>query len=104
MLKFINDIVTEVEDVRFTHRLKNHPVCLVTEGEVSTSMEKVINNMPNDQKIKAKTVLEINENHVIVNKLKEYSSVLYDLARMIEGLPVDNVVKLTNTICDLISK
>ena len=55
-----------VKEVKFTSKLKNHPVCLTTEGEVSTSMEKVINSMPTGEKIKASEVLEINSNHKIV--------------------------------------
>ena len=51
-----------VQEVRFTHRLKNHPVCLTSEGALSVEMEKVINSMPNDQKVKAQTALEINVN------------------------------------------
>ena len=33
-------------------------------------MEKVINAMPKDQKVKAKMILEINENHPIAKKIK----------------------------------
>ena len=60
-----------VEDVRFTNRLKSHPVCLTTEGDVSVEMEKVFNAMPTDNKIKAKTILEINSEHPIAKKLDE---------------------------------
>ena len=61
----------EIQEVKFTNRLKNHPVCLTTEGGISIEMEKVINSMPADQKVKAKIVLEINDSHPISNKLKE---------------------------------
>jgi molecular chaperone HtpG len=64
-------IKDEVQDIRFTHRLKNHPVCLTSEGAISVEMEKTLNQMPNNQGIKAQTVLEINENHEIANKLKD---------------------------------
>lgn len=90
-----------VEEVKLTNKLKSHPVCLTTTGEVSTSMEKVINAMPTDEKIKANEVLEINANHKIVDKLKDlykndkdeftkYTKVIYYEARLIEGLPIDN--------------
>ena len=68
MKKAIKD---EVQDIRFTHRLKNHPVCLTSEGAISVEMEKTLNAMPNNQGIKAQTILEINENHEIAKKLKE---------------------------------
>ena len=61
----------EVKDIRFTKKLKNHPVCLTSEGQITVEMEKVINAMPTDETVKAEKVLEINESHPIVNKLKD---------------------------------
>ena len=103
-----------VEEVKLTNKLKSHPVCLTTTGEVSTSMEKVINAMPTDEKIKASEVLEINSNHKIANKLKElykdnkeefekYTKVIYFEARLIEGLPIDNPTELSNLMCDIMA-
>ena len=60
MKESLDNQVTEIE---FTNRLKNHPVCLTTKGNISVEMEKVINAMPTDEKIKASLILEINENH-----------------------------------------
>lgn len=104
-----------VQKVRFTHRLKNHPVCLTSEGALSVEMEKVINSMPNDQKVKAQTALEINDSHPIAQKikdlyendkeeLKKYTQVLYAQARLIEGLPVENPIQISNLICEIIAK
>ena len=103
-----------VEEVKLTNKLKSHPVCLTTTGEVSTSMEKVINAMPTDEKIKANEVLEINASHKIVDKLKDlykndkdeftkYTKVIYYEARLIEGLPIDNPTKLSNLMCDIMA-
>ena len=64
-------IKEEVQDIRFTHRLKNHPVCLTSEGAISVEMEKTLSQMPNNQGVKAQTILEINEEHEIANKLKD---------------------------------
>lgn len=100
--------------VKLTNKLKSHPVCLTTTGEVSTSMEKVINAMPTDEKIKASEVLEINVNHKIVDKLKDlyknnrdeftkYTKVIYYEARLIEGLPIDNPTELSNLMCDIMA-
>ena len=105
----------EVQEIRFTHRLKNHPVCLTSEGAISIEMQKVLNQMPNDRKVDAKKVLEINENHKITEKLKElysndteelkkYTKILYSQARLIEGLTIDNPTEITNLICDMMSK
>lgn len=105
----------EVEDVRFTHRLKDHPVCLTSEGNVSIEMEKVINSMPTDQNVKAHKVLEINSEHSIASKikelyqndkeiLKEYAKILYAQARLIEGMSVENPTEISNLVCKLLSK
>lgn len=103
-----------VEEVKLTNKLKSHPVCLTTTGEVSTSMEKVINAMPTDEKVKASEVLEINASHKIVDKLKDlyknnkdeftkYTKVIYYEARLIEGLPIDNPTELSNLMCDIMA-
>ena len=111
MKKILEGNVTEV---KLTNKLKSHPVCLTTTGEISTSMEKVINAMPTDEKIKANEVLEINTNHKIVDKLKDlyknnkeeftkYTKVIYYEARLIEGLPIDNPTELSNLMCDIMA-
>jgi len=105
----------DINEVRFTNKLKNHPVCLTAKGNISVEMEKVINAMPGDETINAELVLEINENHPITDKLKElydndkdlldkYTKILYSEARLIEGLSIDNPTEISNIICDIISK
>ncbi|MDO4283633.1 MAG: molecular chaperone HtpG [Clostridia bacterium] len=105
----------EVQDIRFTHRLKNHPVCLTSEGKISIEMQKVLNQMPTDNEVDAKKILEINESHPIVEKLKylyendkeklkDYTKILYSQARLIEGLAIENPTEISNLICDLIAK
>lgn len=104
-----------VQDIRFTHRLKNHPVCLSSEGAISIEMEKVMKEMPTGQGIKAQTVLEINEKHEIANKIKnlyqnnkeeleKYTKILYAGARLIEGLTVENPTEISNLICEILAK
>lgn len=105
----------EVSDIKFTHRLKNHPVCLTTEGDLSLEMEKVLNALPNDNKVNAKTIMEINENHKIADTLKKlynennkeeiekYTKILYAQARLIEGLTIDNPTEISNLVCDIIA-
>ena len=115
MLDEMKDILEgSVTEVKLTNKLKSHPVCLTTTGEISTSMEKVINAMPTDEKIKASEVLEINANHKIADKLKElyekdkeefkkYTKVIYYEARLIEGLPIDNPTEMSNLMCDIMA-
>ena len=114
MLDYLKESIGDgVSSVRFTNKLKKHPVCLTTEGEISLEMEKVLNSMPtNEQKVKANIVLEINENHPIAQKLTElyesdkekagkYAKILYAQARLIEGLSIDDPTELSNLVCDL---
>ena len=71
--------------------------------------------MPTGEQVKADVVLEINKDHPIVNKLNDlyehdkdeldtYTKILYNQARLIEGLPIENPTELTNMVCDLLSK
>ena len=115
MFTFMQETIPEVSKVCYTNRLKDHPVCLTTEGAISVEMQKVINALPNNRSIQAKTTLEINENHPIAQKIKElyntdkdelkkYTQILYAQAKLIEGLNIDNPTEISNLICELISK
>ena len=115
LLKDMCEKLSEVSEVRFSNKLKTHPVCLTTKGDVSIEMQKVFDAMPNDMGIKAETVLEINEKHPISDKLKKlykkdkdefdkYTKILYSEARMIAGLPIDNPTEISKLICEVISK
>ncbi len=110
--KMKNILADKVTDVRASKRLKNHPVCLANEGEVSIEMEKILNSMPNSQNIKANKVLEINISHEVFQSLKEafendqdklnlYTSLLYNQALLIDGLPINDPVEFTNNICKI---
>jgi len=114
MLDAMKNII-DVSEVRFTNKLKKHPVCLSSKGDISLEMEKVINAMPTDETVKAEAVLEINENHPIKDKLidlynnnkeelEKYTKILYSEARLIEGLQIDNPSEISSLICDIISK
>lgn len=102
----------KVKEVRLSQRLKSHPVCLTSDGQLSLEMEKVLNAMPNDQKVKADRVLEINAGHPIFaalqnlyandkDKLKAYCDLLYTQACLIEGMAIEDPVAFSNSICDL---
>ncbi|KOR87954.1 molecular chaperone HtpG [Paenibacillus solani] len=101
----------KVKSVKASKRLKSHPVCLSTEGEVSIEMEKILKAMPNGQDVQADKVLEINTNHEVFkslkaqqadqDKLKLYTNLLYNQALLIEGLPIADPVEFTNDICKI---
>ena len=118
LLTVMKEVLTDqVKEVRFTNQLKEHPVCLTTSGDLSLEMEKIINNMAQgSEKVKAETILEINANHEISKKIKQlheeeskeelekYTKILYNQARLISGLNIENPSELTNLICEMISK
>lgn len=105
----------KVEQVCLSQRLKTHPVCLSAEGALSIEMEKVLNQMPGSEKTaRARRVLEINSGHPVFqklvslwpeqqDKLRTYATLLYDQALLIEGLPVEDPVRFSNAVCELMA-
>lgn len=100
----------KVTAVQFTSRLKSHPCCLTTKGMVSLEMEKVLNQQPGQEKVRAERILELNASHPIFEKLKtadadklaKYAEVLYAQAQLIEGLTIEDPVAYANTVCELL--
>lgn len=114
LLKELSDALSgKVAKVVLSQRLRSHPVCLTSEGEISLEMEKVLNAMPNGEKIQAQRVLELNPEHDIFGKLKavneagdkdklgKYAKLLYDQALLIEGMSIEDPVEFSNLICEL---
>ncbi|WAA13441.1 molecular chaperone HtpG [Fervidibacillus halotolerans] len=111
MFAYMKEVLGDkVKSVKASKRLKTHPVCFSTEGEITIEMEKVINSMPNSQKVKAEKVLEINPNHEVFQSLKKafetdkeklalYTKLLYNQALLIEGLQVEDPVEFTIDMC-----
>lgn len=116
MLEYMKEALDgKVAEVRLSQRLKSHPVCLTAKGGLSIEMEKVLNSMPTDEKVQAERVLEINAKHPILEALrnaygsdkelvKDYAALLYDQALLIEGLPVEDPVAFSNSVCRLMTK
>ena len=118
--KSLFDFMTEklsgkVVSVKLSQRLKNHPVCITSEGMLSVEMEKVLSAMPDGKNAKAEKVLEINPAHPIFGKLKvlydtdkdkvaEYADILYSQALLIEGMPIENPVEFSNKICEIMAQ
>ncbi len=102
----------KVKEVRASRRLKSHPVCLTSEGELSIEMEKILSALPNAQGIKAEKILEINTGHRVYQVLKKahsedrekfklYTDLLYNKALLIEGIPLEDPVDFTNKVCQM---
>ncbi|MEI7024856.1 molecular chaperone HtpG [Paenibacillus sp. y28] len=105
-------LADKVTKVKASKRLRSHPVCLSTDGELTIEMEKILNAMPNNPNVKAEKVLEINVQHSVFQslldayakdkeKLNLYTALLYNQALLIEGLPLQDPVEFTNDICKI---
>ena len=116
MLEAMKDALKDkVIDVKISSRLKQNPICLVSDDGLSIEMEKVLSQGPNAQGIKANKILELNPNHEVFATLKDiytndpdllndYASVLYDQALLIEGMPIEDPVAYANKVCQLMIK
>ena len=115
MFSIMKEAIPDVKDIRFTNKLKNHPVCLSSAGPISVEMEKAMSAIPNNDQIKAEKILEINENHEIVKKLenlykkdkeelKKYAKVLYAQSLLIEGLSIENPTEISNLVAEIMAK
>ena len=88
---------------------------LTSKGQISIEMEKILNSMPNQNKVNAERVLEINPEHQVFksisqafadgnkDKVAKYTNLLYSQALLIEGLSVENPVEFSNLICELMN-
>ena len=106
----------KVSAVKLSSRLKKHPVCLSSTGDLSMEMAKTLNAMPGaDQKVEANVVLEINPNHPIYERLMalstadeetlgKYSKLLYNQALLMEGMQIEDPVAFSDLICELMEK
>ena len=102
----------KVKEVRASKRLRSHPVCLASGGEVSIEMEKVLAGAPGAQNVHADKILEVNTEHPMFvavkrayeedkSQLERYANILYSQALLIEGLPVEDPVAFANDVCAL---
>ena len=115
--KELFDFITEsldgkIKSAKASKKLKTHPVCLSSEGELSIEMEKVLSMMPDGAGAKAEKILEINTSHRIFKTLRDafandrekaekIARVLYNQALLIEGLSVEDPVEYANDVCSL---
>lgn len=105
----------KISDVRLSSRLKEHPVCLSSEGPVSIEMEKVLKNMPGSEGVTSSKILELNASHKVYDALKtafaagdnekvqKYAYLLYNQALLIEGLPIDDPTEYAKAVCELMN-
>lgn len=116
MLTKLKDALGDkVSKVKVSSEIGDHAVCLSSEGEVSLEMEKVLNSMPGaEDKVKANKVLELNPNHAVYGKIKaavsagedvsDYAEVLYQSARLVSGLSVEDPTAVVDKVFALLAK
>lgn len=101
----------EVSSIRENPNLKDDAAYLSSKGEISIEMEKTLSHMPNNQGFKADKVLEVNPNHPALKKLKEmdeaseefktYTNLLYDGARLVAGLDIEDPIAYARNVSKL---
>ena len=76
-------------------------------------MEKTLNSLPTDEKVKANRILEINPNHELFKAiekaydndsedLEDYAHLLFDNALLMEGFSLKDPVEFANKMTKLI--
>ncbi|GJQ60806.1 MAG: molecular chaperone HtpG [Candidatus Scalindua sp. AMX11] len=115
ILKLIQDHLEEdLKEVRLSGRLKDSACCLVAdEGEMDPQMEKLLKSMGQDVPTR-KRILEINPAHPLFEAmsgifekdkksevLKEYATLLYDQALLLEGSKPKDTVSFAKAIAKL---
>ena len=114
LLDFVKETLGgKISEARLTTKLKSHPVCLSSQGNITLEMEKYFSSIPgNDNKIKAERVLEINGDHASFAALKsafesdreraaKYADLLYFQALMLADQPIDDPLKYAQIISEL---
>ncbi|MBQ5333940.1 MAG: molecular chaperone HtpG [Oscillospiraceae bacterium] len=116
MLSLITEALGgKIKECRISDKLKTHPVCISSSGQISLEMEKILNQNPQNQKVTSEKVLELNPKHKIFaamqklfesdkDKFKDYASILYDQALLIEGMQIEDPVEFSNKVCSLMAE
>ena len=118
LLDNLKDLLKDrVDEVSFSTKLVDSPVCISTKNGLSLNMEKILNEMPgaeNEQKVKSTKVLELNAEHPLFEAMKEvksnkeeledYANLLYDEAMILEGHEIVNKEKFAATLNKIIVK
>lgn len=114
MLDFVKETLG-IANVVISKKLKTHPVCLSSQGNITLEMEKYFASLPDKQMgdVKAERVLELNSEHKVFGILKNYyendkqkaealAKVLYSGAQLIAGMPIEDPSAYTELICSLL--
>ena len=105
----------KVDDVIISSKLVDAPVCLSTKDGLSLEMEKTLNEQPgSEENVKASKILELNPDHELFEAfasikeqddlVKEYASLLYDEAMLLEGRDISDKQDFIKKINNLFTK
>ena len=114
LIEKIKEILKDkVSDVKLSTRLKSHPVCLVSDDQLSIDMEKVLKQL-NQEDVKANKILEINPDHELFAALSkafkdekdisDYANLMYEQSLLMAGLTIDDPVAYSQRIAELMLK
>ncbi len=105
----------KVDDVVFSAKLVDAPVCISSKDGVSLNIEHVMNEQDptGENQVKAIKVLEINPDHTLFktissNKesgkdISKYASLLYDEAMLLEGYDIKDKAQFVNNLNSLLA-
>ena len=113
VLDFVKETLGDkVKEVRISHTLRSHPVCLVPDAGMSFEMEKYMKRVNPEFSYETGRILELNASHPAFAALKtamaedkekaeRYAKLLYSQAMLIADLPLDNPTEYTDLVCSL---
>ena len=115
LLDFVKESLGgKVKDVRISSKLKSHPVCLTTDGEITLEMETYFKSLPGSEMggIQAERVLELNPEHPAFKALEKafetdkekagkYAEILYTQSLLIAGMDIENPAEYADLVCSL---
>lgn len=118
LLSFIKgQLDSKVKEVRLSKRLTDSACCLVAdEYGMNANMERILKAM-NQPVPESKRVLELNPEHAIMkimtelfnqnkedSRLADYAELLYDQALLTEGSPIQDPLRFTRLVSELMVK
>ncbi len=106
----------KVDEVAFSAKLVDSPVCITTKNGMSMNVERVLDEQPGaseNEKPKATKVLEINAEHPLFKaiatisddaEIQKCGKLLYDEAMLLEGFEIEDKKQFVENLNSLMMK
>jgi molecular chaperone HtpG len=114
LVKMKEHLKDDVKDVKISTRLKKSSSCLVYDkNDPDFTMQQMLKQMGQSNLPPVKPILEINPNHQIFSKLKDsdnlaklasITDIVFGLAKLNEGMKLEDPLAFSNSINELIVK